>query len=137
MKYQWKYLWFSLASLGLVANYVLANANQRNLNTIILFYSLALWLLIGWGFGLLIRGFVNRIAIWLGMGLLVLLLLIGLGVVYVNTYNLNQFFENIREWLIRSVRYIGNQAAVRIDGLTLIAFLLGLALSTRKRAGGS
>ncbi|MEZ4608056.1 MAG: hypothetical protein R2865_15030 [Deinococcales bacterium] len=75
---------------------MLANANQRNLNTIILFYSLALVaFLIGWGFGLLIREFRKSHCYLVGYGAFGLALLIGLGVVYVNTYNLNQFFENI------------------------------------------
>ncbi len=89
--------------------------------------SAGLWFLVGLILGILVRFFVNRVAKWLGAGLLVLLLLIGLGIVYVNTNNVNSFFIAISEWLINLFRDVGQFAS--LNNITTIALIAGLAMS--------
>lgn len=89
--------------------------------------SAGLWFLVGLILGILVRFFVNRVAKWLGAGLLVLLLLVGLGIVYVNTNNVSFFFVNISEWLINLFNDVGQFA--QLNNITTIALIAGLAMS--------
>lgn len=89
--------------------------------------SAGLWFLVGLLLGILVRFFVNRVAKWLGAGLLVLLLLVGLGIVYVNTNNVSYFFVTISEWLIKLFGDVGQFA--QLNRITTIALIAGLAMS--------
>ena len=94
--------------------------------------SAGLWFLVGLLLGILVRFFVNKVAKWLGAGLLVLFLLVGLGIVYVNTNNVSYFFVTISEWLIKLLGDVGKFAS--LDRITTIALIAGLAMSIYYRS---
>ena len=90
----------------------------------------AFWFLIGWLIGVLLNRFVARIALWLGITVLVTILLISLGFVNINASSISNFFNVISNWLPKVGSSIRNNAFVRTDGLAMVFFILGVALST-------
>ena len=90
----------------------------------------AFWFLIGWLIGTFFNRFVARIALWLGIATLITIVLSSLGVVDVNTTNISNFFTALYNWLLKIGSGIRNNSFIKIDGATVISFILGIALST-------
>ncbi len=90
----------------------------------------AFWFLIGWLIGTFFNRFVARIALWLGVATLITILLSSLGIVDINTTNISNFFITLSNWFIKIGSGIRDNSFVKIDGATILFFVLGIALST-------
>ncbi len=97
------------------------------------------WTFIGWGLGFIIRRFISKLAIWVAIVMIGLLILTGLGVVTVNTQRLMLFFFNISDFvkiLGRQIETYQYSAFIRLDLLSFLFFFLGFTLGIRKGNSG-
>ena len=89
----------------------------------------AFWFLIGWLIGTFFNRFVARVALWLGVVVLITILLSSLGIVDVNTSNISDFFKAFSNWFLKIGKSIRSSSFIKIDGATVIFFILGVGLS--------
>lgn len=88
--------------------------------------------LIGWLVGILVYRFAARVALWTGIIVLILMLLIVLGLIDINNLNIASLFSTLSDWLVQVGNNLRNNVFVRLDGPAVIFLILGIALSVHQ-----